>query len=126
MPETAKVVPPGKAPTVLLRARESRLLVLAGERAAVTTATTPLPMVLAFMPVARQLTTPAPELQLSVLPAAVSAGPAVVLSVVMALDGYDTVHSRPAGRLVAPFNERFSEREPPWNTDPEPKVKDGP
>ena len=125
-PETGTLVPSANAPIVLLIGRESRLLLLAGERVAETTATTPLPMALAFMPVARQVTEPAAELQLSVLPAAVNAGPAAVLSEIMALGGYESVHSRPAGALVAALKERFSDREPPCTAEPEAKLKDGP
>ena len=42
-----------------------------------TVATTPVPIVFAFIPVAKQMTVPLAALQLSVFPAAVSAGPAV-------------------------------------------------
>jgi hypothetical protein len=81
------LVPLGNAPNTLLMARESRVLVLVGARVALTTATTPLPMAVAFMPEATQTTVPDPELQLNVSPAAVSAEPAVVLSEAMAAVG---------------------------------------
>jgi len=59
-----------------------------------------------------------------VLPAAVSAGPAAVTSEVTTLVGYESVHCRPAGVLVAVFNERFKESELPGTEDPEAKLSD--
>jgi len=100
--------------------------VLAEERAAVTTATTPLLMVLPVMPVARQVRDPPPEMQLSASPAAVSAGPATALREVMSAGAYEMVHCKPAGALAAAFKERFSERVPPLTADPEARLKDGP
>jgi hypothetical protein len=92
---------------------------------AVTTATTPLLMAVAFMPVARQLRAPALALQLRVLPALVRADPARMLRELMSLGAYESFHCKPAGALVAALNERFSEREPPFTADPEARVKDG-
>lgn len=118
-------VPSGKAPITLLIGIESRLLPLVGERVAVTTATTPLLIVLAFMPVAKQVRDPVPELQLSVL-LVPSASPATAVRELMSLGAYASVHCKPAGALVAAFKERFSERAPPFTADPEAKLKDGP
>ena len=91
---------------------------------AVTTPTTPLPIAVAFMPLARQVTDPLAEAQFRVLFAAVRDGPAATVSDVMALAAYESVHCKPAGVLVEVFNERFNESEPPGTTDPEPKLKD--
>jgi hypothetical protein len=77
-------VPSGKAPNTLLMLRVSNVLELVGDRVAVTTATTPLPMAVSIMPDATQITVPVPGLQLSVAPAAVSAEPGVVVSEVIA------------------------------------------
>jgi hypothetical protein len=118
-------VPLAKAPNTLLKARESNVLMLDRERDAVTTATTPLPMAVPFTPDATQTRVPAPGLQLSVFPAAVSADPVATLSVVMAVVGYDRLHPRLAGALVVALNERLSERGLPWTADPEAKLKEG-
>jgi len=75
VPETAKLVPSGKAPITLLMRIASKLLLLVAEIVAVTTATTPLPIVLVFIPVAMHISDPVPETQLSVLLAAVRIGP---------------------------------------------------
>jgi hypothetical protein len=96
---------------------------LAGATVAVTTATTPVLMLLLFIPLATQVMEPVPELQLRVLPAAVSAGPAAALTALMPA-GYESVHSRPAGALLPPAKERFRETEPPGAADPEAKLKD--
>jgi hypothetical protein len=85
VPTMSASVPSGKAPNTLLMVRVSRVLVLAGDRVAVTTATTPLPTAVAFMPDATQVTVPLPGLQFSVFPAAVSAEPTVALSEVIAV-----------------------------------------
>jgi hypothetical protein len=67
--------------------RESNALGLLGDRLAVTTATTPLPSAVAFIPAARQVTVPDPELQLNVSPTAVKAEPAATLRVEIAVVG---------------------------------------
>jgi hypothetical protein len=97
--------------------------VLAGASVAFTTATTPVLMPVLFIPLATQVMEPVAELQLSVLPAEVSAGPAAALRALMPA-GYDSVHSRPAGALPPPFSDRFRETEPPGAADPEAKLKD--
>jgi hypothetical protein len=84
VPTMSASVPLGKAPNTLLIDRVSNVLVLVGDRVAVTTATTPLPMTVSLMPYARQITVPVPGLQARVTPAAVSAEPGVVLSEVIA------------------------------------------
>jgi hypothetical protein len=54
--------------------------VLPGDRVAVTTATTPLLIEAVFMPEATQIKLPPAELQLKLLPAVVSAEPALAVS----------------------------------------------
>lgn len=87
VPVISASYPLGKAPYTLLNARESSVLLLLADRFAVTTATTPLPIAFALVPVARQVTVPDPELQLSVSPAAVNAEPPAMLTEEMAVDG---------------------------------------
>jgi hypothetical protein len=108
----------------LLIAIESAVLLVPAAIVAVTTATAPLPMVLVFMPVARQFTNPTPAVQLSVSLTAVSAGPGTILREVMSLDGYESVHCRPAGALPETLKERFKEMDPPLTTAPEARFKD--
>jgi hypothetical protein len=72
-------VPLGSDPNTLLIGSESKVALLVGERLAVTTATTPLAMAVALIPEATQTVAPALELQLSVSPTAVKAGPATAL-----------------------------------------------
>jgi hypothetical protein len=66
-----------------------------------TVAATPLAIVFAFMPVARQVYVPEPETQVSVLPAAVAAAPAVAEIDVTAEGEYVNAHCTPAGWLPA-------------------------
>jgi hypothetical protein len=101
-----------------------KLLLLVGATVAVATATMPLLMVLALMPVARHVTDPRLDMQLSVLPGPVSAAPATMLKELISVGEYESFHCKPAGALVAAFNERFSEREAPFTADPEAKLKD--
>src|SRR5262249_439858 len=112
VPETLSAVPFGAAPIVLLIEIESSVLVLAGLRFAVTTATTRLPMAVTFIPLARQISDPVFALQLRVLLALLRADPAAALSELMSLGEYESVHSKPAGLPVPAFNERFSESVP--------------
>ena len=108
----------------MLIGSESRVALLVGERLAATTATTPLPMALAFIPDATQTKIPPPLLQLSVSPTAVRAGPATALREATAVGEYVSVHCSVAGALVAALNERFSESELPWTVVPEAKLND--
>ena len=73
-------VPSASVPNTLLIGRESDVVVLLGDRVAVTTATTPLLIAAAFMPEATHIKLPPAELQLKLLPAAVSAEPALAVS----------------------------------------------
>jgi hypothetical protein len=121
LPGSIKSVPSPKVPITLLI--ETAPPVLLEARVAVTTATTPLLMLAVLMPLATQVRDPVAELQFSVLPAAVSAGPAAALTLLMPA-GYESVHSRPAGALLPPFKERFRETELPGAADPEARLKD--
>ena len=126
VPEMLASPPSGRTPITLLIGIESRLLLLVAATVAVTTATTPLPMVLASMPVARQVRDPVLELQFSVLLAPVNAAPATAVRELISLGAYESVHCKPAGALVAAFKERFSDTEPPLTADPEARLRDGP
>jgi hypothetical protein len=117
-------VPLGNDPITLLIGSESRVALLVAERLAVTTATTPLLMAVAFIPDATHAKVPALELQLSVSPTAVSAGPATALREATAVGGYVSVHCSVAGALAPALNERLREGELPWTAVPEAKVKD--
>ena len=79
VPETAAEVPSAKTPTVLAIEMGTEELLVDEARVTVTTATVPLPIVLEFMPATRQVVDPLVALQLSVLPGAVRADPAVRL-----------------------------------------------
>ncbi len=87
VPDTATFVLSPSVPITPLIGIVSRVLLLVGERLAVTTATTPLAIVFAFMPLARHITAPALALQFSVLPAAASAGPDETLKEMMSFTG---------------------------------------
>jgi hypothetical protein len=78
VPETATPFPFASDPTRLPSARGTDELLVA-ERVTVTTATTPVPITLAFMPSAMHIAVPLVALQLRVFPAAVKAGPAAKL-----------------------------------------------
>jgi hypothetical protein len=82
-------------------------------------------MALLFNPDAKHTNVPTPALQLIVVPAAVSAEPAVTLSEATSVGENASVHWRAAGALAGALNERFSESEAPWKADPEAKLSDG-
>ena len=85
-------VPFGNDPTTLLIGSKSRVALLVGERAALTTATTPVPITVAFIPEATQTKTPTPGLQVSVSPTAVRAGPGTALREATSVAEYVSVH----------------------------------
>src|SRR6516162_1902468 len=95
VPETLREVSFAKTPITLLIGKLSRLSGPVGESVAEIMATTPLPMALVFTPVARHVIAPTPVMQLSVLPAAVSAGPAIALREVISVGVYEIVHCKP-------------------------------
>ena len=86
-PGSIEIAVPSDAAPITLLTPINAVPLLPGARVAVTTATTPLPIVLAFIPVARQLTDPSPPLQFILFPAAVSTGPADNTSEPIALVG---------------------------------------
>ena len=87
VPVILAFIPLGMAPKMLLKESESSVLVLEGDKFAVTTATTPLPIGAAFIPVATQVRVPDPEPQVRVSPMDVSADPAAMLTEEMAVAG---------------------------------------
>ena len=92
----------------------------------VTTATTPSLIAVAFMPLARHVTDPLLEPQVSVLSPAVRAGPVAAVRETTLAGSYDKVHAKPAGALpVEVFRERFKERELPAIADPDARLKEG-
>ena len=124
VPEIAIAEPSAEDPTTLLISRGT-VAPLVAESWTATTATTPLPMRLAFMPLARQVNDPLPELQVMVLPAAVKAAPADTLTETMSLVAYDNVHCIADGTLpVAAFNDRLRLRVPPGSAEPEAKLSE--
>ena len=125
VPETLREVSFAKTPITLLIGKLSRLSGPVGESVAEITATTPLPMALVLTPVARHVIAPTLVTQLSILPAVVSAGPAIALREVISVGVYEIVHCKPAGALAPAFNDRFSETEPPLTADPEAKLNTG-
>jgi len=80
VPETAAVVPSANAPKVLPIETGTDELLVADASVTVTTAATPLPIVLEFKPEAKHINDPLPALQLSVLPAVVRAEPEAMLT----------------------------------------------
>jgi hypothetical protein len=95
-----------------------------GASVTVTAATTPPPIGLVFVPVARHFTDPAVETQERIFRAFVRADPATLLTAVISPAGYAIVHCRPAGALPVNASERFKETDPPGNADPELRLKD--
>jgi hypothetical protein len=108
----------------LLIGSESGEAMLLGDSVAVTTATTPLLRAVALIPHDTQVKVPVPELQLSVFPAAVRAGPATAVREVMAVGEYVSVHWSAEGAPLPTFNERFNGSELPGAADPEAKLND--
>ena len=80
LPETWMGAAAGVAPSVPVSATGTDAAELAGPIVKTAVATTPELMVLAFMPVTRQVFDPATALQLTDFPAAVAAGPAEIVT----------------------------------------------
>jgi hypothetical protein len=78
-PETDATAPSGRTPKALVTGRDTELP-LVELSVAVITATTPFPITVPFIPLARQLSELLPAMQLSDLPAAVRTGPLVAFS----------------------------------------------
>jgi hypothetical protein len=125
VPETVTCIPLDRTPITPLSGRDTAELLVLAESLTVTTATTPVPTVFAFMPLVTHFTDPAAEAHVTTLPADVSAAPAATLTDATSLVGYEIVHARPAGALpLEAVKERFRASEPPGTTDPEAKLKD--
>ena len=113
VPVSEIAVPAEVAPTTLA-VDTGTLGPLVAESLTATVATTPLPITLLFMPLARHIVDPLPLLQRIVLPAAVRAAPAVTFTEVTSLEAYRNVHCKAAGPFPEePLKERFKLSEPP-------------
>jgi hypothetical protein len=124
IPETAVALPSATAPTGL-RIEMGTVELLDAESVTVTTATTPLPIELPFMPEARQATEPAWATQLRVLPAAVKAAPVARFTETISPGAYASVHCKAAGAWPAEaLKERFNGTEPPWAPEPDARVRE--
>ena len=120
-------VPSGRAAAVLpmAMAMGTEVLLVTEPRVTVTMAMTPLAMVLAFMPAARHTDDPLRAAQVSVLFAAVRAGPATTLTDVTSPGAYESVHCKPEGILVAAAVQlRFRDDVPPGAAAPEERAKE--
>lgn len=90
VPLSVRALPVGSAAEALVKLMD---VVLTLEPIVIfTTATTPLAMLFAFKPVARQVYVPEPAAQLSVLPAVVAVAPAVAEMDVTSEGAYVSVH----------------------------------
>ena len=116
--------PFGKAAAVLLTAMGTVAPLVAGDRVTVTVATTQLPIVESFIPSVRHVTEPLTELQVRVLPAVASAGPAVTTTEVASVGTNERVHCKPAGAPPLELNERFSDTEPPSTAEPDERPRE--
>ena len=119
LPETVNSVPPAMAPAASPIDTSTVDPLAVGASVTVTTAITPPSIGDASMLVARHRAKPAFDLQLSHLPAAVRAGPAVMLSDAMSLVEYDSVHCKLAGACPAEVRKaRVNDTDPPWTAEP--------
>jgi len=75
VPETASDDPSPKAPSVPVTPMETEEPLVDADKVTVTTATTPLPMAVVFIPTARHFVDPVAEAQVTALPAADAAVP---------------------------------------------------
>lgn len=124
-PETLIGIPAAEAPITLLTGIDTVELVVVEESPIVTAATTPVPITLVFMPLAKHLIDPALAVQFSVLPAPVSADPAATLIAATSPVGYEIVHCKLVRVLLLDaVKERLKTREPPGTDDPEVKPND--
>jgi hypothetical protein len=92
--------------------------VVAGDKVAVTTATTPSGIMLPFIPLATHVYVPLAPAQLIALPAVIAADPAATVINVISEAGYRSVHCKPAGCAEAVTRERLSVTLPPGEADP--------
>jgi hypothetical protein len=114
VPVTQMAFPLASTPTRPLRESGTEDPLSAPPRVTPITATTPLPISVAFMPVARQVSDVALAAQDRDLPALVSALPGAAEIAARLPEGYEMVHCRPAGELpVTVESVRFRNRELP-------------
>lgn len=104
LPVIVTALPAGSEPNELLTA-----MVVVPETVAERLATMPLPIAVVFMPLAMQLYPPARGEHVNVLPAAVSAGPAVI-DIFVAVEGYVRVHC--SAEILTPAVERERATDP--------------
>jgi hypothetical protein len=118
VPVTPSATPAPDVASALLIGSDTtaRLVVLSQTE---TVATTPLGMLLVFIPEVRHVKVPPPMAQLKVLPAPTSAAPAVALIETTSLAEYEMVHCSPAGEIVPATEERLRETSPPCTADPD-------
>ena len=122
MGETATEAPASEAPRALATAIGAVVAPLVN--VTVTTATTPLEIILELMPEAMQIYAAAPPVHETDLPAAVEAAPAATLTFATLAAGYESVHSTAAGSLPAGEDiERFSTTVLPAVAVPDESVK---
>jgi hypothetical protein len=112
-PVTAAAVPSDSTPITFPTARASDVPVPVGESATLRFAIDPEPMAFAFSPDVRQVSVPVPALQDSVLPAAVSAGPAEGVTETISLVGKVNVHCTPTGAGLPGASDSDKETVPP-------------
>ncbi len=86
---------------------------------AVTVATTPLAIVVEFIPEARQIIAPLALLQVTVFCAPLSTEPVFTLTELISLVEYVSVHCKALGKEPEPFHDRFKVTLPPWTAEPE-------
>jgi hypothetical protein len=122
-PTTAAPVPFGNAAIVFETATATGELLTLAANVRLTTPTTPLAIVLVFMPETMQIIEPFPGLQEIVLPAESVAAPADTVTPVMLLVLYVRVHWRLLGAVEA-FSERFRDAVPPGAADPDSNVSE--
>jgi len=117
-------VPSEYTPITLATGIESELLLVPEAIVTVATATTPLPIRLVPIPLARHFTNPLLAAQFTVSLTAVSAGPGATVKAVTSLDGYENVHCRAVGAVLLAAKERFRETDPPLVAEPEARFRD--
>jgi len=121
--ESEARVPSGAAPNAMLIGSDTLLPVLDAATVTLRVATTPLRIVLVFMPVAKQTIDPLRGLHESVFPAPVRAGPAAALSERILPGAYDIVHCNPAGALPETlFKDKSKETDPPGVAEPDARL----
>jgi hypothetical protein len=126
-PEVAEAVsgdPFAKAASGLVTVMGTVAPLVAGASATVTVASTPLLIAESVVPTATQVTEPVDGLQVSVLPAALTAAPGATATELTSPGANANVHCDPAGPVPLVLNERLSDTEPPSTAEPDERVRD--